>query len=309
MRQVHRWALTVRALSRLARSFDVVCSWQVKGHYYGTPAARIARKPALWWDHGIRPVRGEPSAFAGGAIPRALHADLVLTSSRIAAARHPRAQAIHPGIDVDAFAHAVASDRSTLGAAHGEPLVGIVGRLQPWKGQHVFLRAAARVVQSNSHARFAVVGDAIGGFSRDYPEHLRELAASLGIADRVCFAGERRDVAGVMKALDVFVHASTDEPFGIVVVESLAAGTPVVATRGGGVPEIVSDGENGFLVPAGDDAAMASRIGALLSDDALRRRFAAAGRERAARDFTAARMVDDLTLVLERIAGRVGVSA
>ncbi len=305
MRQVHRWAASVRSLASLAKGFDAVCSWQVKGHYYGTPAARLARKPALWWDHGIRPVRGQQSAFAGGTIPRSLPADLVLTSSRVAAGRHRRGHAIHPGIDVAAFAGAAAhrdAVRSSWGITPEQPLVGIVGRLQPWKGQHVFLRAAAQVLQSVPDARFAIIGDAIGGFSTNYPGQLRTLAVELGIQDRIVFAGQRRDVADVLGALDVFVHASTAEPFGIVIVEALAAGVPVVATRGGGVPEIITDASDGFLVPPGDDRAMAERVITLLQDAGLRGRFVAAGRARAERDFTKARMISEFQTVLARYA-------
>lgn len=307
MRQVHRWAATVRRLARLARSFDAVCSWQVKGHYYGTPAARIARRPALWWDHGIRPVRGEPSAFAAGSIPRALRADLVLASSRAAAARHPRSLAIHPGVDVAAFAAASSQRervRASLGASGGEPVVGIVGRLQPWKGQHVFLRAAAHVAARHPETRFVVVGDAIGGFSASYPAELRSLASTLGIADRVVFAGHRADVAAVLSGFDVFVHASRDEPFGIVVVEALAAGVPVVATSGGGVDEIVGHGDTGLLVGHGNHEEMAAAVERYLADPAFAAATAARGRERAAREFGVARMIEEFTAVLERFAHR-----
>lgn len=306
MRQVHRYPGVVRALAGLARDADVVCSWQVKGHYYGTPAARLARKPALWWDHGIRPVRGEQSAFAGGTIPRFVPAHLVLTSSRAAAQRHGHAIAIHPGIDVETFASArVAlreSSRAAFGAASDEPLVGIVGRLQPWKGQHVFLRAAARVAAAHPRARFVIAGDATGGFSAGYPAELRALAVELGIEDRVVFAGERNDVPAVLAALDVFVHASVEEPFGIVIVEALAAGVPVVATRGGGVGEIVTDGDDGYLIECGNDEEMAARIDALLSDAALAQRIASAGRTRAREAFTAQRMIGQFASVLERYA-------
>ncbi|MHB8510934.1 MAG: glycosyltransferase family 4 protein [Actinomycetota bacterium] len=293
MRQAHRWAGTVRSLSKLARSFDVVCSWQVKGHYYGTPAARLARKPALWWDHGIRPLR----SFAGATIPAALRADLVLTSSRAAAARHRNAKAIHPGIDVAAFGSRAnrSSVRESLGASDSEPLIGIIGRLQPWKGQHVFLQAAALL---RANARFAIVGDAIGGFSSGYPAELRALSKELGIEDRVCFAGQRSDIADVLSTLDVFVHCSVDEPFGIVIVEALAAVVPVIATRGGGVPEIVTHEENGLLVAPRDPKMLASFMSDLLGDQSLRSRFALAGRERAERMFSSDRMVGEFASVL-----------
>jgi glycosyltransferase involved in cell wall biosynthesis len=304
MRQAHHWAATVRTLARMAKGFDAVCSWQVKGHYYGTPAARRAGVPALWWDHGIRPVRGERSWLAGGAIPRSLKADLVLTSSRAAAQRHRNACAIHPGIDVAQFD---GDGRDALRKEWGlgdEPLVGIVGRLQPWKGQHVFLRAAARIVRKNPDARFVIVGDAIGGFSEGYPAQLRWLAGELGIADKVIFAGQRRDIPAVMAALDVVVHASRSEPFGIVIVEAMAAGKPVVATRGGGVGEIVVDGSTGMLVAVEDERAMSDAALRLIVDRPFAGALGRAARARAEACFGVERMVTEFSDVLTSSARR-----
>jgi glycosyltransferase involved in cell wall biosynthesis len=304
MRQVHRRAATVRTLAHMAKDFDVVCSWQVKGHYYGTPAARRAGVKALWWDHGIRPIRGERSWFAGGAVPRSLKADLVLTSSRAAAARHEKSCAIHPGIDVARFDGRGRDELRMEWGIGDEPLVGIVGRLQPWKGQHVFLRAAARIARKNPQAKFVIVGDAIGGFSAGYPAQLRWLAGELGIEDKVVFAGQRRDVPAVMAALDVFVHASRSEPFGIVIVEAMAAGVPVVATRGGGVGEIVVDGTTGTLVDVEDERAMSDAVLRFIADQPF---AAAAGREardRAQACFSVDRMVEELTGVLESYAAK-----
>ncbi|HVL88851.1 MAG TPA: glycosyltransferase, partial [Actinomycetota bacterium] len=173
-----------------------------------------------------------------------------------------------------------------------------------WKGQHVFLRAAARLTAAHPDARFVVAGDALGGFSAGYPAGLRALADELGIAGRVIFTGACDDVPAVLAALDVFVHASVAEPFGIVIVEALAAGVPVVATRGGGVAEIVTDGEDGFLVECGDDEQIAGRVAEILADPALTVRLSNAGRARARAAFTAGRMVEQFTAVLERYAPR-----
>jgi glycosyltransferase involved in cell wall biosynthesis len=303
MRQPHRYAAAVARLSRLARDADVVCSWQVKGHYYGTPAAKLARTRSAWWDHGIRPERGDDRYLVDSALPRSVKADAVVCSSRAAASAIRGAVAIHPGIDVEAFGGRDRSEaRASLGVGADERAVGIVGRLQPWKGQHVFLRAAARLAQSHPNARFLVVGGTPGGFSREYPARLRALADELGIAERVTFTGQRDDVAGVLSALDVFVHASDREPFGIAIVEAMAAGVPVVATRGGGVLEIVLDGRTGVLVEPGHVAGMADAIARLLSDAPLARTLAEAGRARAREHFTTSRMIEETTAFIERVA-------
>lgn len=305
LRNAVRWAATVRRIASLARTRDVVFSWQVKGHYYGTPAARVAHKASAWWDHGIRPSRGDDRYGIDSVLPRSLRADGVVCSSAAAASAISGAVAIHPGIDVARFATGDRTDaRASLGLAPDDLAVGIVGRLQPWKGQHVFLRAAAKIAAAQPRARFVVVGGTPGGFSADYPASLRSLAADLGIADRVVFTGQREDVPAVLSALDVFVHASEAEPFGIAIVEAMAAALPVVATRGGGVAEIVSDGQTGLLVEAGHVSGIADAVARVLGDRALAERIADAGHARAKAHFTTERMIAETTAFIEGLGAR-----
>ena len=288
------WARAVARLRRLARDADAVLSWQVKGHYYGTPAARCAGVPAAWWDHGIRPARGEPRFVIDNLLPRALRARVVVTSSAAAAARHPRARVVHPGIDLEPYARADAraDARTVLGADGVAPMIGIVGRLQPWKGQEHLLRAAPAILQRHPRARFAVIGGTPGGFDAGEPARLRALAAELGVSERVGFLGQRDDVAELLAGLDVFVHASRAEPFGIVIVEAMAAGVPVVADPGGGVPEIVEHGVSGLLASGPD--AIAEAVARYLDDPAEAARIAAVARERARERFAVARFVRDV---------------
>lgn len=305
LRYVWMWALTVRRLAFLARQADVVLSWQVKGHYYGTPAARMARKPAAWWDHGIRPASGEDRHLIDNRLPASVHADLVVCSSAASAARHSPSKVILPGIPLEAYQTPDRPGaRALLGLADDERGVGIVGRLQPWKGQHVFLRAAAAVLRTHPRTKFFVIGDVVGGFSAAYPAELRALVDELGIADRVEFLGQRSDVPALLPGLDVFCLASFDEPFGLVNVEAMAAGVPVVATRAGGVPEIIDDGVSGSLVPVGDHDAMAAAIEKVLTDPAFAGSIAAAGRARAFEHFNITRYVRQIEdLVIELASG------
>lgn len=306
LRYVWMWALTVWRLARLARGADVVLSWQVKGNYYGTPAARLARRPCAWWDHGIRPARGEPRYVIDNVLPRSVRADLVVTSSAASAERHRPSRVILPGIPLDPYRSPDRTGgRALLGLADDEPAIGIVGRLQPWKGQHIFLRAAALVAERAPAARFFVIGDAVGGFSAEYPAELRRLASSLGIEERVAFLGHRTDVPALLPGLDVFVLASFVEPFGLVNVEAMAAGVPVVATMAGGVPEIIDDGETGLLVPVADEGAIADAVCRCLGDPGFAGTIAKAGRERAFERFDIGRYVEEITSLAEGMAGRV----
>jgi len=149
------------------------------------------------------------------------------------------------------------------------PCFGIVGLLLAWKGQDVFLKAARRVLDRFPDARAFIVGGPPAG-SESYEAELKALARELGIADRVIFTGFRVDVPEILRLLDVVVHASTSpEPFGRVIVEAMAMRRPVVASCAGGPLEIIEDSRNGFLVPPGDDAGLASRVIALLEDPEL----------------------------------------
>jgi glycosyltransferase involved in cell wall biosynthesis len=164
--------------------------------------------------------------------------------------------------------------------------IGLIGRISPWKGQHVFLRAATLVSERFPKARFFIVGSALFGES-EYEQEVRSLTKSLGLSDVVTFTGFRSDVQNAIADMDLIVHASiTGEPFGQVIIEGMAAGKPVIATAGGGVPEIVEDGKTGILVPMGDVQAMAEAISCLLADPVLAASMGERGRERVRDHFT-----------------------
>jgi glycosyltransferase involved in cell wall biosynthesis len=182
----------------------------------------------------------------------------------------------------------------------GGPLVGIVGRLEPWKGQDVFLRAAARVVAEHPAAAFAVVGGVTPGKREEYASELRALAGELGLDGRVHFTGHAMDVFPWFDALDVCVHATHGEPFGLVLVEAMALGKPLVATALGGPVEIVEEGVSGLLVPPGDDEAMARAISGVLSDAGLAARLAEGGSRRAL-EFTDERMAASFAGLLREL--------
>lgn len=169
-----------------------------------------------------------------------------------------------------------------LGIPAGAEVVLDLGRLARWKGQDVFLRAMAEVIRSRPTAVALLVGAPLGRRGHAFAEELESLAAELGIAESVVFAGERRDVARVLALADVFVHSATQpEPFGRVVVEAMAAGLPVVASDDGGVREIVDSGRTGRLVEPGRPELLAEVIGELLDDPEAARGLGERGRSEA----------------------------
>jgi glycosyltransferase involved in cell wall biosynthesis len=197
-----------------------------------------------------------------------------------------RLHVVPNGVDPDTFTPTGprAALREQFGWAADAPLVGIVGVLARWKGQHVFLAAAREIAARRPDARFVLVGAEIyrtRGHG-DYEAELRGLVDRWNLHDVVRLTGYRPDVPDVLRALDVVVHASVEpEPFGRVIVEGLACGRPVVCTQGGGADEIVSDSPlQALQVPRGDASALARAVEALLAAPAERCRLASAGRAR-----------------------------
>jgi glycosyltransferase involved in cell wall biosynthesis len=190
-----------------------------------------------------------------------------------------RAAVVHDGTNlvVAPATHSRDSDRFRI---------GLIGRISPWKGQHIFLQAAAQVNKHFPNARFVIIGAALFGEEK-YEQEVRRLPGQLGIEHLVEFTGFSTNVEQAIAELDLVVHASTTgEPFGQVIIEGMAAGKPVVATNGGGVPEIVENGKTGILVPMGDVQAMADAICRILADPALAADMGSRGRQRVADHFT-----------------------
>ena len=151
-----------------------------------------------------------------------------------------KVETLYNPVDVEAFAKAERSDevRRELGAAPGELLVGTVGRIHPRKDVETFIRSASLVAKERADARFVVIGSAEAPEELEYEKRLRILATELGVADRLVWAGARRDMPRVMKALDVFVLCSRNEGFGRVVAEAIAGGTRMVLSNEGALPEL-----------------------------------------------------------------------
>jgi len=297
-RHLWRTAAVVTELRRRCQDVSVVVANQSKAQAIAGLAAVTTRTPCVWWQHGI-PTRS-PIELSAALLPSAA----VVCGSTVAARAQKRltprrrVEQIAPGVDLTSirrWSGTGATIREHYGL-FGRPLVGIVARLQPGKGQELFLRAAALLATSIPRVRFLVIGGAVLGWEGDYPESLRRLAESLGIADRVTFTGHQDNVYPWFDALDVAVTASEGDAFGLVTVEALALGRPVVGVRSAGTAEILEDGYSGILVPPDEPDAMAQAIASILIDDALSSRLRSGAAERALwySDATMAKQFADL---------------
>ena len=179
-----------------------------------------------------------------------------------------KVEVLYNPVDLARFAGATSdvAVRRALGAEPGQPLVGTVGRLHPRKDLETFVRTAAIVAAAAPETRFVVVGAAEADVETRYRERVVRLVHELGLAGRLTFAGARRDIPAVMRALDLFVLTSRHEGFGRVVAEAMAAGRPVVVTDEGALPELVGRGSDGLCAAPGDEQGFARHIIGLLGD-------------------------------------------
>jgi glycosyltransferase involved in cell wall biosynthesis len=209
------------------------------------------------------------------------------------------------GLDLEPFLATGSAPRDTLrrelGLKPTAPLVAIVARLVPIKAHEVFLAAAAKIVARRPETRFLVVGDG------ERRAELKALAARLGLSDVVVFLGWRSDLPTVYRDVDVVVLTSRNEGSPVSLIEAMAAARPVVATRVGGVPDLVEDAVNGHLVEPDRPEAVAHAVLALLDDSERRETLGLAGRKRVYPAFTAERLLQDVdglyTALLEQKLG------
>ena len=215
---------------------------------------------------------------------------------------------IRNGVDTARFSHAPDGERirQTLGLAPGTPTVTVVSRLARLKGLENFLEAAAMLRTDYPDVRMLIVGETAPGQGA-YLTELTALADRLGVADRVIFTGLRSDVPELLGSAAVAVMPSLNEALSNVLLESMAAGAPVVATRVGGTPEALIDGVNGLLVEPGDAKGLATAIGRLLGDPQLAAALGRAARECIADRFSVDRMVQSTEQLYTSLLARKGV--
>jgi glycosyltransferase involved in cell wall biosynthesis len=216
-----------------------------------------------------------------------------------------RIRVIRNGVDLGPFnvAPEPMRIRRQLGLRSDVPLVAVVSRLNRMKGLEHFLESAAIVARRFPDARFLVVGEA-PPHDLEYLEELKATTARLGIEDRVIFTGLRSDVPALLRCISVAVMPSLNEALSNSLLESMAAGAPTVATRVGGTPEAVVDGETGLLVPPGDVPALSRSILTLLESPTLARRLGAAARRLVEQHFSIDRMAEATTRVYDDLLER-----
>lgn len=293
------------ALLRRGR-FDVVHTHGYGATTFGRLAGALTRTPVVVHEHMV----DDDMPLFQSVVDRltAFHTARAIAVSKAVARflvtkRHipeSAVEVVYNAIPDRYFDPGIGTDRAgllePLGLESGHRHVGIIGRLHPIKGHESFLRAAATVATGRDDVRFVVVGDG------ELESVLRDRVQQLGISDRVVFLGHQDDIPAVVRTLDLLVVSSISEGFALTAAEAMAGGVPVVATRVGGVPEVVTHGETGLLVPPRDPDALAAAIARLLDDETLRQSMARRAAEVADVRFRIESNVEAFTRIYREVA-------
>lgn len=285
-------------LYRLLRQERPHC---VQSHNWGTlfeglVSAKLARVPAF-----IHAERGTIERRRRNLILQWLlwrRVDQVLCVSELHRQRlseavgfsRDRIRPIANGVDTDTFRpcpNGKETIRSMLGLKPEQFYIGTVGNLRPVKNQVLMLRACRKLCQNYENVRVIIAG------TGPLQDELSHYTKELGIQHKVQFLGARTDIPDVLNAMDVFVLPSLSEGMPNAVLEAMACGLPVVATRVGGLPEVVEDGETGILTPSQDEAFLESALFNLLHDDTKRQMLGEKGRKRVLEHFSLDKMVEE----------------
>jgi len=316
--------LFLRAVVRAARAIrrarlDVVHVHAYPVHLVAGLACRMAGVPCAWHWHG--PFTRVGVAKVVARLGMGHLAAVIVCISRFVLETLPggldrKACVVYNGVDARGIMQSQRPGvlRSLAGVPDGVPLVGLFGAIMERKGHEYFIRAAAQVVARFSLARFVIVGgeSEMCRLRYGFEARHRRLVQELGLEHAVIFAGPHPDAFRLMGDCDVIcmptvpVGLDSGEGFGLVMIEAMAAGVPVVATSCGAPPEVIEDGVSGLLVPPRDAHALAEAILRLLEDERLRCAMGEESRRRVRDAFDISRTVREMEKVYLAVAGRAG---
>jgi glycosyltransferase involved in cell wall biosynthesis len=299
----------VRRLTRWMRreEIDLVHAHMYRAEVIGTRAATAAEVPVIMatvHSSRVRPAADLATlAELTPAIDRLIVPSEAIRRKVVADGRGGARLAVVPnGIDLSRFAApSVGAFRAELGLSADARLLGVVARLEPEKGHRYLLDAMPAILAAAPETRLAIVGE---GSETDA---LRARASGLGVADHVVFTGRREDVASITADLTVAVLPSVREAQGISILEAMACRVPVVASGVGGIPEVITSGVDGVLVPPEDPQALAEAVLGLLRDPTERARIGAAGYRTVVERFSIDAQVRRIEALYDEELARAGV--
>ncbi|HEY3329590.1 MAG TPA: glycosyltransferase family 4 protein [Capsulimonadaceae bacterium] len=307
---IAKYALT---LARWAKSnhVDLIHTNSLKSDIYGGLAGRLAGIPVIWHIRDSISSSYLPSIVAKlfrwltAVVPNAVVTNSESTLKCLELPRTKRAAVVYSGITPPpSGTEAEPSNVDSLASASNPAVVTLVGRIAEWKGQHIFIEAAAKVLVTYPDTQFQIVGAPLFG-EFDYEKQIHQQVDTLGIGNSVNFLGFRNDIPQLLAESTIVVHASTiGEPFGQVVVQGMAAGKPVIATNGGALPEIVLPGQTGMLVSMGSSTEMAEAMLWILGNPDAANKMGAAGQKRAYEHFSIKQSAQTISSLYDEMLNR-----
>lgn len=286
-----RYALRVAQQAR-QQKVDILHCNSLKSDIYGMIAGRLASKKVVWHVRDYI----DPSYLPGKVarifrrLAQTMPQGVIVNSQSTQQGLFPQGcgrqlcHVVYDGLMESELQSALPTPFSQWRRA--VPQIGLLGRIVPWKGQHIFIEAAQQLVQRGVTAEFQIIGAPLFG-EEDYEAQIRQQASVSGA--KIAFLGFRSDVPNLLRELDILTHCSiSPEPFGQVVVEGMAEGLPVIASDGGGVREIIEQGVHGLRTPMGDATALANALEELIRQPEKASTLGRAAHARVREKFTAA---------------------
>ncbi len=302
-----------QVLFRLKRmKVDIIQTSCNKSHIFGTILGFLTGIPVLWTLHDFISKEHFSFPLRKLLVSFSFFADRIIAFSDAAnrkfvceGAASEKIVTIHHGIDADSFrGEAAGNIRNELGISEKKKIVTVIGRISYWKGQEYLIKGIPKIIEQFPDSIFLFIGDTLFG-ERAVKQKLEELIRYEGLKDYCIMTGWRKDIPDILKETDILVHTSSKpEPFGLVLLEGMAMGKPIVATDAGGVPEIIVNGATGILVKPADSSAIAEAVIYLLSNTEEAKKMGKAGQERVDKLFNIELMIKKIERVYYEIGDK-----
>jgi glycosyltransferase involved in cell wall biosynthesis len=269
------------------------------------PIAKLYKIPIIWTCHGWWPTGKASGIFINNFV------DKIIAVSGFVKNKLVKEGFVNPnkiiqiplGINLSNYSRSSSGEeiRREFRISKDAPLVGMIGRFQKIKGHHIFIKMASEIIKTNPNVCFMIVGSEMFGENEEnkYEKEIRELICKSGIEEKFILTGFRQDVPQILKALDVLVVPSEIETFGMVVLEAMAMGVPVVNCARGGPTEIIIDGENGYNVSGQDPIKLGEKVKYLIDHPDIRSAMGIAGEKTVKQKYS----IEEQITKIEKIYG------
>ena len=311
---------TARRLRRflLRCSADLVVTKGLSSHFLGGLAARKLRTPCVWHVQDFISERTfgiyrRAFGWAARFLPEQIIVDGRSIAEQLPQSLRPRITVILNGVDTKVFRPGLDGTivRQELGIPNDDLVIGSLGRITPWKGQHFLIEAFAAIAGDHPNVTLLLVGSPV--FDNDtYQRRLLKTVADLGLEGRVKLPGYRHDTANVLAAMDIFAFTSVEKDTSpLALLSAMSSGLPIVAFDITGAREVTADDDQFLLVPVADVARLGNALGSVITNETLRGSLAAAVRKQAVREFDVEIYRDRIEQVFRKVLlnGKVGITA